>query len=198
MRAITRLTGVSINTVSKLLMDAGEACAGYHDEHVRGVESARAQCDEIWSSSMRRRRTSPRRRPLPRGPGCVDVDGSGCGLQADPLVGGRGSEQHDGPLSDGRHSGTAGPPGPAHHGWPPGLSGGRRGSLRSGDQLRDASEALGKGREGTSRKFATARLSASGRGSRSFRGTLIRRRSARPTSSGRTSRCGWGCGGSPG
>lgn len=49
MRAITRLTGVSINTVSKLLMDAGEAAAAYHDERVRGVESARVQCDDIWS-----------------------------------------------------------------------------------------------------------------------------------------------------
>ena len=41
MRAVTRLTGVSINTVSKLLMDAGDACAAYHDENVRGVGSAR-------------------------------------------------------------------------------------------------------------------------------------------------------------
>ena len=32
MRAISRITGVSINTVTKLLMDAGEACAEYHDE----------------------------------------------------------------------------------------------------------------------------------------------------------------------
>ena len=29
--------------------DAGEACAAYHDEHVRGVASRRVQCDEIWS-----------------------------------------------------------------------------------------------------------------------------------------------------
>ena len=49
MRAVTRLTGVSINTVSKLLMDAGEACAAFHNENVRGLESARIQCDEIWS-----------------------------------------------------------------------------------------------------------------------------------------------------
>ena len=49
MRAITRLTGASINTVSKLMVDAGEACAAFHNENVRGVESARIQCDEIWS-----------------------------------------------------------------------------------------------------------------------------------------------------
>lgn len=49
MRAIARITGVSINTVAKLLIDAGEACAAYHDEHVRGVRAKRVQCDEIWS-----------------------------------------------------------------------------------------------------------------------------------------------------
>jgi transposase len=48
-RAITRLTGASKNTVTKLLIDAGEACAAYHDEHVRGLASRRIQVDEIWS-----------------------------------------------------------------------------------------------------------------------------------------------------
>jgi IS1 family transposase len=49
MRAITRATGVSINTVTKLLVDAGEACAEFHDEAVRNVKAQRVQCDEIWS-----------------------------------------------------------------------------------------------------------------------------------------------------
>ena len=49
MRAISRITGASINTVTKLLMDAGEACAEYHDETVRNVRSKRVQADEIWS-----------------------------------------------------------------------------------------------------------------------------------------------------
>lgn len=49
LRAITRLAGVSINTVTKLLVDIGEACQKYHDEHVVGVQSKRVQCDEIWS-----------------------------------------------------------------------------------------------------------------------------------------------------
>jgi len=42
-RAITRLTGASKNTVAKLLADAGKACASYHDEHVRGLTSKRIQ-----------------------------------------------------------------------------------------------------------------------------------------------------------
>ena len=49
MRSISRVSGVSINTVTKLLVDAGEACAVYHNEHVRDVKAARVQCDEIWS-----------------------------------------------------------------------------------------------------------------------------------------------------
>src|SRR6056297_2449158 len=49
MRSISRTVGVSINTVSKLLVEAGEACAEYHDETVRNVTAQRVQCDEIWS-----------------------------------------------------------------------------------------------------------------------------------------------------
>lgn len=49
MRSISRITGVSINTVTKLLEDAGRACAAYHDETVRNVKAAHVQCDEIWS-----------------------------------------------------------------------------------------------------------------------------------------------------
>ncbi len=49
LRAITRLADVSINTVTKLLVDLGTACAKYHDEHVRALQSKRVECDEIWA-----------------------------------------------------------------------------------------------------------------------------------------------------
>lgn len=49
MRSISRVCDVSINTVSKLLVDAGKACAAFHDEKVRGVKVRRVQMDEIWS-----------------------------------------------------------------------------------------------------------------------------------------------------
>src|SRR5215207_9567265 len=49
LRSISRVCDVSINTVSKLLVDAGEACAAFHDNHVRGVKAKRIQCDEIWA-----------------------------------------------------------------------------------------------------------------------------------------------------
>ena len=49
MRSISRVVDVSINTVTKLLEDAGRACAAHHDATVRGVKAKRVQCDEIWS-----------------------------------------------------------------------------------------------------------------------------------------------------
>ena len=49
MRSISRMADVSINTVTKLLEDAGETCLALHDELVRGVKSERIQADEIWS-----------------------------------------------------------------------------------------------------------------------------------------------------
>jgi IS1 family transposase len=49
MRSISRITGVSINTVTKLLIDAGRTCVEFHDEAVRNVKAQRIQCDEIWS-----------------------------------------------------------------------------------------------------------------------------------------------------
>lgn len=49
MRSVSRLTDTSINTVSKLLVDAGRFCAGFHDAKVRGVKGKRVQVDEIWS-----------------------------------------------------------------------------------------------------------------------------------------------------
>lgn len=49
MRSVSRLADVSINTVSKLLEDAGRFCAGFHDAKVRNVKAKRVQVDEIWS-----------------------------------------------------------------------------------------------------------------------------------------------------
>ena len=49
MRSVSRLADVSINTVAKLLIDAGKFSAAFHDEQVIGVKASRIQCDEIWS-----------------------------------------------------------------------------------------------------------------------------------------------------
>jgi len=48
-RSITRVLEVGKNTVIRLMIDAGKACAAYHDEHVVALKSKRVQVDEIWS-----------------------------------------------------------------------------------------------------------------------------------------------------
>ncbi|MFZ0803547.1 MAG: IS1 family transposase [Terriglobales bacterium] len=48
-RATSRMTGVARNTVTKLLVDLGQACMKFHDTHVRNVPTRRLQCDEIWA-----------------------------------------------------------------------------------------------------------------------------------------------------
>lgn len=49
MRAASRMADVSINTVTKLLVDVGIACADYQDKALRNLPCKRIQCDEIWS-----------------------------------------------------------------------------------------------------------------------------------------------------
>jgi IS1 family transposase len=48
-RAVTRLTGASKNTVTKLVVDAGHACTQYQDRVLRNLTSRRVQVDEIWN-----------------------------------------------------------------------------------------------------------------------------------------------------
>lgn len=95
MRSISRITGVSINTVSKLLLDAGKACAAYHDEHVRDVKAQRVQCDEIWSFCYTKAKNLPNAKAAPEGSGdvwtwtAIDADSK---LIVSYLVGGRDAE----------------------------------------------------------------------------------------------------------
>lgn len=49
LHATARMTGIARNTVSKLLVDVGTACAAYQDETLRCLSCKRIQCDEIWS-----------------------------------------------------------------------------------------------------------------------------------------------------
>jgi IS1 family transposase len=48
LRSCARMADVSLNTVTKLLVDLGAACERFHDEHVRNVRVRRLQADEIW------------------------------------------------------------------------------------------------------------------------------------------------------
>lgn len=49
LRATARITGVARMTIEKLFRDLGAACQTFHDAQVRGLNSKRIQCDEIWA-----------------------------------------------------------------------------------------------------------------------------------------------------
>jgi len=49
LRSTSRMAGCSINTVTKLLVDVGQACSVYQDKTLRNLPCKRIQCDEIWS-----------------------------------------------------------------------------------------------------------------------------------------------------
>jgi IS1 family transposase len=92
MRSISRVCDVSINTVSKLLEGAGEICAKFHDDNVRGVKSKRIQCDEIWSFCYAKEKNVATAKSAPNGAGdtwtwtAIDADGK---LIVGFFVGGR-------------------------------------------------------------------------------------------------------------
>jgi IS1 family transposase len=71
MRSVSRITGVSINTVSKLLIDAGLACAAFHDTMVRNVPSTAVQCDEIWAFSYAKQKNVKFAKAAPEAAGDV-------------------------------------------------------------------------------------------------------------------------------
>jgi len=68
-RAITRLTGASKNTVTKLLIDAGAACMAFHDANVRNVKAKLVQVDEIWSFTYAKQKNVAAAKAAPGGAG---------------------------------------------------------------------------------------------------------------------------------
>jgi IS1 family transposase len=64
-RSTVRMTGVSKNTVIKLLLDLADACAAYHDANVRNLKVRRLQCDEIWQYvGSKAKNTSPDKKAI--------------------------------------------------------------------------------------------------------------------------------------
>ncbi|MEW6616589.1 MAG: IS1 family transposase [Thermodesulfobacteriota bacterium] len=59
LRSTSRMTGCSINTVTKLLVDVGKACAEYQDKTLRNLTCKRIQCDEIWSFCYAKEKNVP-------------------------------------------------------------------------------------------------------------------------------------------
>ena len=71
MRSVSRVVGISINTVTKLVVDAGTACERIHSERVRDVDARQVQCDEIWSFCYAKARNVARAEAAPDGAGDV-------------------------------------------------------------------------------------------------------------------------------
>lgn len=92
LRAISRLTGASKNTLAKLLVDAGRAALAFHDKQVRGLQTKRIQADEIWSFVYAKDKNVPAEKRGEGGAGsvwtwtCLDADSK---LMVSWFVGGR-------------------------------------------------------------------------------------------------------------
>lgn len=71
LRAVTRITGASINTVTALLVTAGKACAEYQDRVFRNLACRRVQVAEIWSFCYAKARNVRTARAAPEGAGDV-------------------------------------------------------------------------------------------------------------------------------
>jgi IS1 family transposase len=71
LRSTSRVCGVSINTVTKLLVDAGIVCATFHDASVRKVAAKKIQCDEIWSFCYAKAKNVHEAKAAPIGAGNV-------------------------------------------------------------------------------------------------------------------------------
>jgi len=57
--ATSRMTGVAKNTVLRLLVDVGQACADYQDRVLRNLNCKRVQCDEIWQFCYAKEKNVP-------------------------------------------------------------------------------------------------------------------------------------------
>jgi len=71
LRATERLADVAFNTVAKLFVDAGKACADYQDRALRYLNCRRLQLDEIWSFVYAKARNVPTAKNPPPSAGDV-------------------------------------------------------------------------------------------------------------------------------
>jgi hypothetical protein len=62
LRSTSRMTGVARNTVTTLLLDLAEACAGYHDRYVRNLKVAVCSATKFGILLERRRRIPRQKR----------------------------------------------------------------------------------------------------------------------------------------
>ena len=70
-RSTARIADVSRNTVTKLLEDAGKACAAYQDRALRDLHCKRIQVDEAWCFVYAKEKNVPRAKSAPAEAGDV-------------------------------------------------------------------------------------------------------------------------------
>lgn len=70
-RAISRLTGASKNTIAKLLEDAGQAFSDYQDRTLRALTCKRVQVDEIWCFVYAKQKNVATAKAAPEGAGDI-------------------------------------------------------------------------------------------------------------------------------
>jgi hypothetical protein len=194
-RATCRITGASKNTVTKLLVDLGEVCSLYQSHVIRNLPAKRIQCDEIWSFVGAKARAV---KAGANGDGdiftwtALDADTK---LMISWLVGRRSQEAARAFMLDlaGRVTGR-----------PQLTTDGHAAYLAAVDEAfgwRVDYAMLVKvyaGRAGTGNDAKYSPPVCIG-GTRCRSGGCPTRPTSRPRmSSGKTSRCGWGCGGLPG
>ena len=193
-RATVRMTGAAKNTVTKLLVDLGQACSDYQDEVMRDLPCTNIQCDEIWAFCYAKQKNVPEEHKGTSGYGDVwtwTALGADTKLVPTWLVGERG-------LADARcfindlASRLANRVQLTTDGHNPYLTAIDLAFGWQGSTTRSSSSS-------TARPAARATSAATAppiaRAPRSARSgaSPTRTRSRPATSSARTSRCGWGC-----
>jgi IS1 family transposase/lambda repressor-like predicted transcriptional regulator len=94
LRSISRMTGVSLVTILKLLADLGTVCAERHDSLIRNIHARRVEVDEIWNYCYAKAKNVPEEK---KGTGAGDV-WTWVGIDSESkmiisyLVGGRDAE----------------------------------------------------------------------------------------------------------
>jgi len=94
-RAISRITGRSKNTITKLLVDAGRICSAYQNDVFHNLNCQRIEVDEIWSFVYAKKKNVANAKSAPEGAGdvwtwtAIDADSK---LVMSWLVGGRDGE----------------------------------------------------------------------------------------------------------
>ncbi len=94
-RAVARTTGTSKTTITKLVVDAGQAAAWYQDRVFRNLTCKRIQVDEIWNFVYAKQKNVALAKAAPEGAGdvwtwtAIDADTK---LMPSWFVGGRDSD----------------------------------------------------------------------------------------------------------